>query len=66
MSIGENVKKIRIEKNITQKQLSVDVGITQAMLSQIERGTKAMSLPIAKQISEILHCSIYDFFDKGA
>lgn len=58
MSIGENIKKQRIENGITQFELAMKLGITQSMLCQIERGTKAVSLPLGRDIAECLGCSI--------
>lgn len=62
MSIGENVKKIRTERGIPQSKLAESVGITQSMLCQIERGTKALSLALAKDIADYLKCSVSDFY----
>lgn len=60
MGIGENLKRIRENKDITQADLARNLGITHSMLCQIERGTKTLSLPLAKEISEILGCRIED------
>ena len=38
MSICKNIKKIRNNIGITQAELAARVGITNSMLSQIERG----------------------------
>ncbi|WP_418815764.1 helix-turn-helix domain-containing protein [Pseudoruminococcus massiliensis] len=64
MAIGENLKKIRTEAGITQATLADKVGIGRSMLAQIERGTKALSLPLAETIATELGCDIYDFLDK--
>ena len=37
MSIGKNIKKLRLEKKMTQKQLSELTGISEVMISQYER-----------------------------
>ena len=66
MSIGENIKKIRIEKGINQVDLAEKLGISQPMLCMIERGTKTVSLPLSKEIAEIFGCSIEDLLDETA
>ncbi len=38
MTIGENIKRLRTEKNITQEQLSVAMSVTCAAVSKWERG----------------------------
>ena len=60
MSVGENIRRIREEKNLTQVYVAERVGISQAMLCQIERGTKNPSLQIGKEIADTLGCSIDD------
>lgn len=40
MSIGENIKMLRKEKGLTQKQLSQLTGISEVMISQYERNIR--------------------------
>ena len=61
MSIGENIKKIRNNNGLTQEALANEIGITRPMLTQIERGTKTLTLPLAIALADELHCSVYDF-----
>lgn len=58
MSVGENIRRIREEKDLTQAFVAKQAGISQAMLCQIERGTKNPSLQIGKEIADILGCDI--------
>ena len=60
MSVGENIRRMREEKNITQIWLSEQAGISQAMLCQIERGTKNTSLQVSAEIAAALKCRIED------
>ena len=64
MSIGDNLKRLRESKGVSQTELSKDLNITRSMLCQIERGTKALSLPLAKEITQILNCGIDELFKK--
>ena len=63
MGIGDNLKRIREANGITQCELAEKVGITQSMLCQLERGTKTLSLPLAKEIAGILKCSIEELIE---
>lgn len=63
MGIGENLKRIRENKGVTQADLARELGINRSMLSQIERGTKTLSLPLAKEIADILGCRIEDLVE---
>lgn len=62
MSIGANVKRIRIEQGISQKELAGAVNVTQPMIAQIERGTKALTMELGKEISEVLKVSITELY----
>lgn len=42
----------RVNQNITQKELSVRTGITQADISRIENGTRNPSLSMVKRLAE--------------
>lgn len=58
MSVGENIRRTREEKAMTQAYVAEKVGISQAMLCQIERGTKNPSLQIGKEIADVLGCGL--------
>lgn len=64
MSVGENIRKLRDEKNIQQAELAEKVGVSQAMICQIERGTKNPSLQVAVGIAEVLKCDIKELMKK--
>lgn len=63
MSIGKNIKARREELKLPQVRLAEQAGITQSMLCQIERGTKTVSLPLGKEIADLLDCKIEDLLD---
>lgn len=58
MSIGANIKTKRCALNMSQKDLAQAVNVKQAMICQIERGTKVPSLPLSLAIAQALHCEI--------
>lgn len=58
MSIGANVKRLRKEKGISQTELAEAVHVTQSMIAQIERGTKALTMELGMEISDALGVSI--------
>lgn len=63
MSIGENLRRLRETQGMTQKELAKQVGVSVSMICQIERGAKSMSLPLGREITDILHCSLDDLLD---
>ena len=60
MSLGSMIRDRRMELGITQRELADTVGITQAMLCQVERGTKQPSVIIGVAIADALRCTVYD------
>lgn len=60
MSVGENIRKKREEKGMTQSDLANAIGIGQSMMAQIERGTKSASLQLGAVIAKVLECEIAD------
>ena len=63
MSVGAKIRQIRLGKDMTQALLAEQVGITQAMLCQIERETKNPSLQVGREIAKALGCQIEDLFE---
>lgn len=61
MAVGKKIKQYRESKGMSQKKVAEYVGVSQAMLCQIERGTKNPSLQLAYDIAELLECKVEDF-----
>ena len=54
MALGDNIKKHRKAKKLTQGELGEKVGVSAMMISFIENGEKIPSLATAKRISQTL------------
>ena len=63
MSVGENIRRIREERNMRQAELAEQVGVTQAMICQIEKGIKTPSILVAAEIAKALECKTDDFLE---
>ena len=63
MSVGAMIRKKREEKGLQHVDVADRVGISQAMLCQIERGTKNPSLQVSKEIANVLGCQIEDLLE---
>ena len=61
MSVGENLRRMRKERNMTLEELGKKVSVSLSMISQIERGTKALNIQLAKQIVDVFGCTTDDF-----
>lgn len=58
MALGDNIKKHRKAKKMTQGELGEKVGVSAMMISFIESGEKIPSLPLAKRLSKVLEVSL--------
>ena len=56
--IGNFIKKIRLENNLTQKDLADRLGVTFQAVSKWENGKNVPDIAIMKQISEEFHINI--------
>ena len=63
-TIGERIKRRRLELNLTQTQIKDAVGTSSGNLSEIENGNRTPSMLTLYRLSEILNCSI-DWIIKG-
>lgn len=60
MSVGENVRRIRKERGMTQQVLANAVGVSGPMIVQIERGSKVPSIVLGRDIAAALGVSVED------
>ncbi len=65
MSIGTNIRRIREDRGISQETLAKRVGISCAMISQIEREVRNPSIHVGHELAVQLNCSMEDFFDSA-
>lgn len=66
-TIGNKIKQIRNENNLTQQQLCDKSGISISYLSKIEAAKcdKSFSLSILNQLANALSADITEFFKEG-
>ena len=55
--IGSRIKEIRIQKHMSQQELSTQAGISLPQVSEIERGNSSMKLITFMRIAEALQVS---------
>ena len=63
LSIGANLKRLRTDKGMSQTELAGAVNVTQSMIAQVERGTKALTMELGKKISEVLGVSVNELLE---
>ena len=63
--IGNNIRQIRKQRQVTQIDLAVMIGIDRAYLSEIENGRTNVSLNILYAIADALNIDIIQFFNRN-
>ena len=63
MSLGENIKNRRMERNLTQEVFAAQIGVGRSMLAQIERGTKVPNMILGREISKQLGCTMEELME---
>ncbi len=58
MSIGTNIRSRREAEGLDQTEFAERVHVTQVMISYIENGRKAPSVPLLADIAKALHCTM--------
>lgn len=66
-SIGENIRRFRNERDLTQEQLVaklqiINCNISRGTLAKIEAGIRHISVEELTALKEVLHMNYEDFF----
>ena len=62
MFIGQNIKRLRTDADLSQNGAAHAVGVTQGTVSMWELGKRKPPVTILPKLAEVLQCSILDFF----
>ena len=62
-ALGENVRKFRKDKGLSQAKLSNELGMEISQISRIERGVVNTSILNLKKIATLLNISLKDLFE---
>lgn len=65
MDFGNTIKILRKNRKISQKELADAVGVSQAMICQIEKNLRVPSLTVGYEIAKALNVAV-DELCKGA
>lgn len=60
MNIGENLRRIRMERDITQAEIAEILDVTQVFISKVESNIKRLSVEQVFELSQMLDCSTDD------
>ena len=64
MNIGEKIKQLRIQMNLTQEELANRAELSKGFISQVERDLNSPSISTLVDILECLGTNLKDFFNE--
>ena len=62
LELSDKIRAYRTNKNFSQKEVALSIGIDQAQYSRIESGKVEPTLPSLRKIAEALGVTVGDFF----
>jgi transcriptional regulator with XRE-family HTH domain len=64
MEIGQKIKKLRTEKDISMRKLGEEVGVSHAHISKLESGLNSPSVDLLEKIADYFKIDVSYFFIK--
>ena len=62
--VGESIRRLRIEENLTQEELALRSGLSQGYINQLENGKRKFAQKSLELISKALSIPIMEFFSE--
>jgi transcriptional regulator with XRE-family HTH domain len=62
--IGEKIRALRLEQNITQQWLGEQIGVTYQQIQKYEKGSSRMSAVTLFEVCQVLNVPISSMFDE--
>lgn len=59
---GKNLKRLRLEKGISQESLALSADLDRTYIPSIEKGERNVSITVVEKLANALNVSISEFF----
>jgi len=59
---GKNLKRLRLEKGISQESLALSADLDRTCIPSIEKGERNVSITVVEKLANTLNVSISEFF----
>ncbi len=63
-TIGDRIRKLREDKNISQEKIALELELTQSNYGRLEKDDRRLTVPKLIKISEVLQVSISSLFNE--
>ncbi len=60
--VARNLRRIRVQRGISQEALAVDAGIDRTYVSRLERGLENPTVRVLEQLAKALSTELIEFF----
>lgn len=61
--VGEKIRKLRLDRNMTLAELGTELGISHQQLQKYETGTNRLSAGMLSNVADVLRVEITDLFE---
>ncbi|MEZ5997941.1 MAG: helix-turn-helix transcriptional regulator [Hyphomonas sp.] len=61
--VGDKIRKLRLDRNMTLAELGTELGISHQQLQKYETGTNRLSAGMLSNVADVLRVSIEDLFE---
>lgn len=62
ITVGKNLRRVRLERGLSQETLAAEAGIAPSFLSQIENGKRSATVTTLDVLAKALKTPIVEFF----
>ncbi|MGB0861901.1 MAG: helix-turn-helix domain-containing protein [Saprospiraceae bacterium] len=59
---GKNLKRLRLEKGLSQEKLALEAGLDRTYIPSIEKGARNVSITVVEKLSIALNVEFSEFF----
>ncbi len=64
IKFGNQVKKLRLEKGLSQEKLALEANLDRTYIPSIEKGERNVSITVIEKIAKALKVKITDLFNE--
>ena len=65
VAVARNLRRLRVQKGLSQEALAVDAKIDVSYVSRLERGLENPSVAVLERLADALSADIRELFDKA-
>jgi transcriptional regulator with XRE-family HTH domain len=63
--VARNLRRLRVERALSQEALAVDAAVDRTYVSRLERGIENPTILVLERLAKALEVDIVEFFDKA-